>query len=106
MSLNTIPEVKVVDDVQLMNVRYQYLLGKFPEKYRHKLTMYTCEELYYVYRLALFELKPRRDGFYNASDTFYTSLRAHLFRWLRGEVHNFNPVRPIAPMAWVKLASK
>lgn len=98
---------------------YEELLELFPEQYRDKLRIYTCEELYYVYRLAIF--RPRRvaksigEGkaesgrlyletehrAFRSADVPYLALRAKLFRWLKGQEKH-----PIYPSAWNKLGSR
>lgn len=80
---------------------YEDLLDRFPEQYREKLRCYTCEELYYVYSLAIFKAKRDKNGDYKSGDILYLSLKAKLFRWLKGQ-----DKYGLSPSIWNKLGSK
>jgi hypothetical protein len=80
---------------------YEGLLSKFPEVYRDKLRVYTGEELFYMYKLALFNPKPAKEMGYKSGDILYMALKQKMFRWLKGEERY-----GIHPHAWRKLGSK
>lgn len=88
----------MINGIRVSAEDYALLLSKFPEQYREKLKLYTGEELFYVYKLAIF--KPKRDpeGNISASDMTYMALRAKFMRWLKGEDKH-----PLYPSAWDKL---
>lgn len=91
-SLNT-SEVSVYE--------YADLLEAFPEAYRDKLRLYTGEELFYVYKFMT--LKPKRlpDGSIAPRDILALTIKAKLYRWLRGQDKH-----PVYPQAWAKLGSR
>ena len=71
---------------------YEELLMKFNPAYHERLAMYTCEELYYVYRICTFKAKPNKDGMYATSDITYLALKRKLMSYLQGkEKHSIYP---------------
>lgn len=74
------------------------LLAKFPEAYRPKLALYTTEELYYVYRIMTYKAQPGKE--LRAKDIFVLSLKAKMYRYLRGQDKH-----PIYPRAFEKIGS-
>lgn len=84
---------------------YEKLLSRFPEEYREKLRLYTGEELFYIYKLATYKPKKIKvDGVdmgFTGSDMLFLSLKAKLFRWLKGQEK-----WGVNPAVWQKLGRK
>ena len=97
-----------MNNLKVSQTQYKALLELFPEAWRDKLRLYTGEELYYAYRLCLFQ--PRRDrvtGDHRSGDITFASLRAKLVRYLKGTLDEYNrQPQPIYPNAWAKLGRK
>lgn len=92
--------------------QHQELLSLFPEAWMDKLRMYTGEELFYCYKLCMFEAKRDRiTNDFKSGDLFYASLKAKLKAYLKGEKRPgaygvMLSANPIAGTAWIKLGRK
>lgn len=87
--------------------KYALLLSKFPVEYRDKLTIYTGEELYYIYQLCVYVGKQDKNGMYTGRDLLFMSLKAKFFRYLKSELNEYRQMfRPLSPFVWLKLNKK
>lgn len=101
-----------MNQLKITQVQHLALLALFPEAWQEKLKLYTGEELYYAYRLCMFD--PKRDkitGDFRGGDITFLSIKAKLKAWLKGEHRPgaygiMREAMPIAPQAWAKLGRK
>lgn len=82
---------------------YEYadLLDLFPEQYRDKLRLYTAEELFYAYKIMTIKPVRQPDGSLAPRDILALTIKAKLYRWLRGQDRH-----PVYPAAWAKLGAR
>jgi hypothetical protein len=101
-----------MNQLKVSTVQYEALINLFPEAYRERLRVYTGEELYYAYRIALYEgRRNRMTKDYSSGDVFYLGLKTKLFRYLKGiktpgAYGIMREQQPISPAAFLKIGSK
>lgn len=92
--------------------QHQELLMLFPEAWQAKLRLYTGEELFYCYKLCMFDAK--RDKIthdFKGGDLFFATLKVKLKAYLKGLKRPgaygvMIEAQPINPNAWLKLGRK
>lgn len=77
--------IMAANTVQFSVVLYDELLSKFPIEYQAKLRRYTGQELYYIYKLCTYKPRLNRDGYVPPTSLKFLSLKAKVYRWLRGQ---------------------
>lgn len=84
--------------------QFNKILDKFPIQYRDKLRMYTLQELFYIYKIATFQLQADKNGDTKVGHVFICSIKRQLFSWLKGELTTtMRAPRPVAPGALDKI---